>query len=200
MSNLFQKVELEAFRAGITPRTKESRTWFRKRLYNMKAINRRALLREDPLERRQVGKARQRGSIGDMYMFFYDAKGKETLPYWDAFPLIVNMGPAKDGFYGLNVHYLPIPLRARFLDGLMERTTNKKFDETTRFRLTYNFLKSSSKLRYFKPCFKHYLTSHVKGQLSYIPPAEWEIAVFLPAAQWKNGKRSQVYRDSRSMI
>ena len=200
MSNLFQTVELEAFRAGITPRTKESRAWFRKKLYNMKSINRQALLREDPLTRRTVANAGKKTGIGDMYMFFYDAKGKETLPYWDAFPLIINMGPAEKGFYGLNVHYLPIALRAKFLDGLMDKTTNKKFDETTRFRLTYNFLKSSSKLRYFKPCFKHYLNSQVKGQLSYVPPAEWEIAVFLPTAQWKNGSRSKVYKDSRSMI
>lgn len=200
MSNLFDKVELEAFRAGITPRTKESREWFRKKLFNMKAINRQALLKEKPLERRNADRLRKRQGIGDMYMFFYDAKGKDTLPYWDAFPLIINMGPAKGGFYGLNVHYLPIRLRARFLDGLMARTTNKKFDETTRFRLTYNYLQSSSKLRYFKPCFKHYLTSQVKGRLSYVPPAEWEIAVFLPTAQWKGGNRSQVYKDSRSMI
>ena len=27
-SNLFQRLEIEAFRAGITPRTKESREWF----------------------------------------------------------------------------------------------------------------------------------------------------------------------------
>ena len=54
MSNLFDKVELEAFRAGITPRTKESREWFRKKLFNMKAINRQALLKEKPLERRNA--------------------------------------------------------------------------------------------------------------------------------------------------
>ena len=200
MSNLFQKVELEAFRAGITPRTKESRAWFRKKLYNMKGINRQALLREDPLIKRNVAPLIKKQGIGDMYMFFYDAKGKETLPYYDAFPLIINMGPAKKGFYGLNVHYLPIALRAKLLDGLMDKTTNKKFDETTRFRLTYNYLQSSSKLKYFKPCFKHYLSSQVEGRLSYVPPAEWEIAVFLPTAQWKGGSRSQVYKDSRSKI
>ena len=32
MSNLFAKVEQDAFRAGISPRTKQSRDWFRKKL------------------------------------------------------------------------------------------------------------------------------------------------------------------------
>jgi hypothetical protein len=52
MSNLFQKVEQEAFRAGITPRTKESREWFRRKVQNMRNINRRALMNEDPIQRK----------------------------------------------------------------------------------------------------------------------------------------------------
>ena len=193
MSNLFQKVEFEAFRAGITPRTRESRAWFRKRVQNMR-VNRRELMNADMIEKRPSSIS------GAMYMFFYDAKNRDTLPYWDAFPVIIAVGPAKGGFYGLNLHYLPIPLRAKFLDGLMEIVNNKRFDETTQFQLSYQFLKSTSKMRYFKPCFKHYLTSQVEGQLSYIPPPEWEIATFLPAAQWQKGGQSQAYRDARKMI
>ena len=49
-SNLFQKVEFEAFRAGITPRTRESRAWFRKRVQNMR-VNRRELMKSDPIEK-----------------------------------------------------------------------------------------------------------------------------------------------------
>ena len=47
MSNLFQKLELEAFRAGITPRTAESREWLRKRIQRLTRINREQLMRED---------------------------------------------------------------------------------------------------------------------------------------------------------
>ena len=36
MSNIFQTVEQEAFRAGIDPRTKESRAWFMRKLKSMK--------------------------------------------------------------------------------------------------------------------------------------------------------------------
>lgn len=193
MSNIFQKVEYEAFRAGITPRTKQSREWFRKKVQNMRGINRRALMREEPIE------MRPRSAVGSMYMFFYDAKHRDTLPYWDAFPLIVAVGPANKGFYGLNLHYLPIALRAKMLDSLMDITNNKKYDETTKFEVSYEALQRIAKLKYYKPCFKHYLTSQVEGKLAYIPPPEWEIATFLPTAQWQ-GNKGQVYKDSRSMI
>jgi hypothetical protein len=192
MSNLFQTVELEAFRAGITPRTKESRDWFRQRVQRMK-VNRRELVKEDPIQ------SKARSASGSMYMFFYDAKYRKTLPYWDAFPLIIAVGPAEKGFYGMNLHYLPIPLRAKFLDELMNITNNKKYDETTKFKVSYEFLNRAAKFKYFKPCFKHYLTAQVEGQLAYVPPPEWEIATFLPTAQFQ-GNKNQVYKDSRRIM
>jgi hypothetical protein len=151
-------------------------------------------MREEPVEHRA------KYAAGSMIMFFYDPKHRDTLPYYDSFPLIIAIGPAPGGFHGLNLHYLPIPLRAKFLDSLMDITNNKRYDESTRFDMSYQFLKSSSTMKYFKPCFKHYLTKQVEGKLAYIPPPEWEIATFLPAAQWQKGGRSQAYSDARKMI
>ena len=194
MSNLFATVEREAFRAGITPRTRQSRDWFRKKVQSMKSLNRRALMREEEII------MRNRGGVGGMYMFFYDPKTKDKLPYYDNFPLIVFVEGTKGGFYGLNLHYLPMTLRAKFLDGLMDQTNNGKFDETTRFDLSYDYLKRAAKMKYFKPCFKKYLTSHVEGRLAMVPAPEWEIATFLPTAQWSKSSQSKVYADSREMI
>lgn len=194
MSNLFATVEREAFRAGITPRTRQSRDWFRKKVQSMRSINRRALMREEEII------MRNRGGVGGMYMFFYDPKTKDKLPYYDNFPLIVFVEGTKGGFYGLNLHYLPMTLRAKFLDGLMDQTNNQKFDETTRFDLSYDYLKRAAGMKYFKPCFKKYLTSHVEGRLAMVPAPEWEIATFLPTAQWSKSSQSKVYADSREMI
>ena len=120
MSNIFNRLELQAFRAGITPRTDESRAWFMNKAKNMRSINRQALIKEDPLKQRSALKNLSRtGLVGTMQMFFYDPKHKETLPYYDLFPLIVVIGPAEGGFYGLNLHYLPPILRAKMLDALM---------------------------------------------------------------------------------
>ena len=92
MSNLFNRLELQAFRAGVTPRTKESRDWFRQKASNLRSINREALMKEDPLKKRDAGKADNREMIGSMQMFFYDPKHKKTLPYYDAFPLVIIIG------------------------------------------------------------------------------------------------------------
>lgn len=194
MSNLFQKLEYEAFRAGITPRSKESMDWFRRKAHAMRRVNRSALMKEDPIE------LKNRGVMGNMYMFFYDPKGKETLPYYDSFPLVVVVGPAEGGFYGLNLHYLPPLLRARMLDGMIDITNNKKYDESTKFQVTYNTLQRMSKLKFFKPCFKHYLNSQVRSRFAYVPPPEWEIATFLPTADFQKSSRAAVYRDSRSRV
>jgi len=194
MSRIFDKLELQAFRAGITPRTRASREWFRKKAQNMRSIDRDELMKEEQLKRtgREV--------VGNMYMFFYDPKHKETLPYYDKFPLVIVVGPAKGGFLGLNLHYLPPVLRAQMLDALMDITSNSKFDNTTRFRATYELLVRTSKLKYFKPCLKHYLNEHVQSKFALVPPPEWEIATFLPTADFQKASRAQVYKDSRKMI
>lgn len=194
MSNIFQQLELEAFRSGITPRTKKSIEWFRKKARTITGVNPRALMREEPIQR--VSQFQP----GSMYMYFYDPKHKDTLPYYDTFPLVLLVGPAPGGFHGLNLHYLPPTLRAKLLDGLMENLNNKRFDDSTRMAANYQLLQGSTKLRYFKPCFKHYLSSHVKGRFAYVPPPEWEIATFLPTAQFKKASENKVYRDSRRAI
>ena len=194
MSNLFAKVEQEAFRAGITPRTKQSRDWFRSKLSSM-GVSRNTLMRDEQLK--LVNKSQP--LIGSMNMFFYDPKHKKTLPYYDRFPLSVIVGPAEGGFYGLNLHYLPPVLRARMLDALMDITNNKKYDDSTRFELSYKVLTATAKLRFFKPCYKHYLFAHVKSRLARVSAPEWEIATFLPTADFE-GNKSKVYSDSRSMI
>ena len=201
-SNLFQKLELEAFRKGITPRTKESRDWFRKRAasLNGNSINRQKLIKEEPLERRNKINTSNPATIGSMFMFFYDPKHKETLPYYDKFPLIFVVGPAPGGFYGLNVHYLPPILRARLLDNLLDITNNKSYDETMRIKLSYDLLNASQKYKYFKPCFKHYLTPNVKSHFAYVPPSEWEVALFLPTAQWQKASPNKVYRETRDKL
>ena len=194
MSNIFQRLELQAFRAGITPRTKESRDWFRSKIKNMRSIKREALMKEDPL------KQTSQEIVGGMYMFFYDPKHKDTLPYYDAFPLVIVVGPAEGGFYGLNLHYLPPILRAKMLDALMDITTNTKFNDSTRFKMSYELLVKTSKLKYFEPCFKHYLNEHVKSKFAMVPAPEWEIATFLPTADIRKANSKKVYYDSKKMI
>ena len=193
MSNLFQKLEYEAFRAGITPRSKESREWFRKKARSMR-VSRSKLMQEEEIQ------LKSRSVTGAMFMFFYDPKHKKTLPFYDSFPLIIVVDKAEGGFIGLNLHYLPIALRAKFLDALMDTTNNKKYDDSTKFALTYEMLKGTSKMKYFKPCYKHYLTKHVRSKLAFVPSTEWEIATFLPTASFQKASTTEIYSISKGMI
>ena len=82
---------------------------------------------------------------------------KEELPYYDRFPLVF---PFKRGFtrqraiesgsfLGLNLHYLHPRLRARLMDALYTISLDKKFDEDTRIRLSYEILNKARKFRFF---------------------------------------------------
>ena len=193
MANIFDKLELEAFKAGITPRTQQSRDWFRRKAQNLR-LNRNELMKQEPIElsNRQI--------VGSMYMFFYDPKLKDKLPYYDSFPLVVVIGPAEGGFLGLNLHYIAPTLRAKLLDSLMDVTNNDKYDDTTKFSVSYRMLKSAAKYNWFKQCVKHYLNSNVRSRFARVPSTEWEIAAFLPTADFQKASKSQVYSDSRRMI
>lgn len=194
MSNLFQTLELEAFRKGITPRTAESRDWFRRRVQSIRRVNRSQLMKEEPIQ------LKNQFVPGAMVMFFYDPKLKKTLPYYDGFPLVIVLDKAEGGFLGLNLHYLPPTLRAKFLDALLEVASDTKYNDQTKFDVTYSLLKRAAKFKYFKPCIKHYLTDHIRSRFGFIPAPEWEIATFLPTADWQKASGSAVYKDSRAMI
>ena len=188
---LFDRLEQEAFRAGIQARTKESMNWFRAQVSGIR-VSRKGLIAQGPIRTRQV--------YGSMYHFQYDPKLKKQLPYYDRFPLCIPVQKAKGGFHGMNLHYLHPRIRARFLDALMDLTTNERYDRSTKMRLTYNLIKGSGKLKWFKPCFKHYLTSNIQSQLLLIEPADWEIAIFLPTDSFRKVAADSVWSKSGKSI
>jgi hypothetical protein len=194
MANLFKNLEQQAFRAGVTPRTTASAEWFRKKAAQLGTVNRRKLMNTAPMIKEYEG------IVGSMQMFFYSPKHKKTLPFYDKFPLVVVVGPAEGGFYGLNLHYLPPVLRAKMLDALLGVTNNKRYDESTKFKMSYDMLRRAGSMKYYKPCFKHYLNDHVSSNFARVPAPEFEIAVFLPTASWSGASESAVYKNSRKQI
>jgi len=138
---------------------------------------------------------------GMMYIFQYDAKTKETLPYWDRFPCIFPIEVYDNSFLGINLHYLPLDLRVRLMDALYTLAFNNEHDETYRLRISYDILKSATKFKAFKPCIKKYLNTQVINQrLHIVPWTEWSIVVYLPLARWQKQKSRVVHADSRRMI
>ena len=188
------RLQSQAYKAGIGKNTEKSLNWFKRQLMGMKTINRQNLIKDDNL------KPRSAPLPGRMFMYFYDPKHKKTLPYYDRFPLIFMVEKAERGFYGLNLHYLPHKQRAIFFDRLTDYTTKEKYNLTTRLRLSYNLLKGSSRLSAFAPCFKHYLSEHVRSRMVEVPASDWETVLFLPSENFKKKNKNQVWTDSRKMI
>jgi hypothetical protein len=191
MASLFDTLQAQAFRAGVTPRTKQSQQWFQRNVKKLGDVSGRTVLKDDALQKTSKPK------IGDMVMYFYDPKYKAELPYYDRFPLTIMVEPAPGGFYGLNLHYLSPGVRARFLDELMKLAPKTMTDTTRLQRMRYKTLKGVKKYREFEPCFKHYLMSHVKSKIVRVPMTEWEIAIFLPTEEFKKVKAQSVWRYSR---
>lgn len=194
MPSLFSKIQSDVEKTGFLPRTKESREWFYRKIRTLSNVSSSKILNDDSLV------VRGKPLIGRMFMFLYDPKYKETLPYYDKFPLILMVGPAKGGFYGLNLHYLPPRQRAIFFDRLMDYMNNNKLDETTRFKLSYDLLNGTSKLRAFAPCFKHYLYKHVVSKTVEVLPKEWEISLFLPTDSFVGQKNASIWQKTRTLI
>lgn len=119
--------------------------------------------------------------IGKMYFFVYDPKLKQKLPVYDKFPLVFPIERYGDGFLGLNLHYLSQGERKALLSKLDDFKTNKRYDEMTRLRLSYDLLASTKKLNNLsRPCVKRYLFSQVRSKFVEVISSEWEQAINLP--------------------
>lgn len=201
MAQIFNDILAKGARAGQMPaRTDAARQWYRDQAKNITRSGEKTGVSGEKVIRQLKSEATDKVKIGNMYLFQYDAKHKDKLPYWDRYPLIFPIGLAKGGFLGINMHYLPPMLRASLMDELYDSTTNSRYDESTRVKISYQILTSASKFRAFKPCIKHYLNSQLKSRFIYISPAEWDIALFLPMAQFVGASKQKVYADSRKII
>ena len=196
MAKLFDDILQKGIADGKIPaKEKHAREWYRTQAKESGRINESKFFSSATHENFQ-----NRFKIGNMYLFRYNPKHKDTLPYYDRVPLVFPFAKAKGGFLGINFHYLPLNLRAKLMDALYEVTNNKKYDETTKLKISYSILESAAKFKYFKPAIKHYLAPHIIGRLMYIKPTEWDIALWLSIAQFKGATQNEVWKDSRKII
>lgn len=129
---------------------------------------------------------------GKIYAYVYDAKHKETLPYWDKFPLIVFLGSykAKNGnqlLLGLNLHYIPPKARQEFLEELLPLANTDTITNKTRLKINWSKVKN---MKGADQMIKAYLPGHIKGSMTEVKPADWHNVIFMPLQQFMSkGKR-----------
>jgi len=179
--------------SSLRKRSLESMNWFKGKARNLKS-------RQEPLQR-DIGQFVGGNPIslrrGKMYMFFYDAKTKKKLPYWDRFPCMIPLDHREGQILGVNLHYIAPRHRILLLDELFRRTNNEDFDDTTHFRIFYDMIKAVSRLKYAKPCLKWYIAGRIQSRVTEVPTNYWEIVALMPAALWEGAHANHVYAKSR---
>jgi len=194
MANIFATLLDKAAKQGITStKTEEAKQWFRNEASSVKRANPATIIQDSP-------STSSNSAIGKMFLFGYLPKHANKLPYYDRFPLVFPFAKTPDGFYGINMHYLPLPMRAALMDGLYDYVIENKYDKNVRLKMTYQTLSSASKLRFFKPCVKHYLNSQVQTDMAQVPASLWDIALFLPLERFTKASKTRVHADSRMAI
>ena len=172
--------------AGGRPKSTQ---WFRDKIKEFGTPTSANLIRD--------GKRTSKPTFGILNMFVYDPKLKDKLPYYDTFPLVLPIEEYNNGFLGINLHYLSMPMRLRLLDRLVDYSNNNKFDESTKLNVDYSRLK---KIDLIKPCLKRYLASNIKTQFRKVEADEFMVATLLPVQRFKKQSDSHVFAKSRGMV
>ena len=172
--------------AGGRPKSTQ---WFRDKIKEFGTPKSADLIRD--------GKRTSTPTFGLLNMFIYDPKLKDKLPYYDTFPLVLPIEEYSNGFLGINLHYLSMPMRLRLLDRLVDYSNNNKFDESTRLRVDYSKLK---RVNLIKPCLKRYLAGQVKSKFRKVEADEFMIATLLPVQRFKKQSDSHVFAKSRGIV
>ena len=185
---LIDRIKESLAKSGYEPRSREARSWLKSKVPSLRPT------KGDLMRDRE--RLRNQSIIGRMYFYYYDPKTKDSLPYYDRFPLVIPIERYPDGFLGLNLHYLHPKRRIILLDKLSTILNNHDYDETTRLRISYDFLKRASKIYEATPCIKRYLSSHVQSRFLEITADEWDIAVMLPVESFAKASASKVWSES----
>jgi hypothetical protein len=199
MAKIFTDILAKGIRQGQVPaRTAAAREWYRNQARGSRTSAEEVFSTTSKKDTRAT--VSNESHIGQMLLFQYDAKHKDTLPYYDRFPLIFPINIVKGGFMGINMHYLPPQLRAQLMDQLYSISSNDRYDAKTRLNLSYDVLNGASKFRLFRPTIKRYLQRQVRSRFIKIASSEWDIALFLPLQKFVGASSNKVYADSRKII
>lgn len=167
--------------------SEKSYQWYRNQVGKLGGISGANLIRDA---------GRLTGTVipGNMYLFGYDPKHKETLPYYDTLPLVLPFRRVTGGFLGINLHYLPYLARFSLLGELSRYAENKTISENTKIKISWQILEGSSKLYAATQCVKHYLAPQVKTGFLKINYTDWVTAAMLPIENFKKQSKQNVWK------
>lgn len=188
--------DLEYNKIGSTELLKRKRAaniWFADKIKGASA--KKIITPDDLLKRRAVNAP----LVGQMLFFKYDAKHKDTLPYWDMYPLTILLNvdtkASSAGFLSLNTHYLPPSFRELLINRLLKTINDDRLDGRSKAKINYGLLKTASQFKFAQFALKKHLFSHIKSRVIRVPALEWREAIYLDLARWQKKTHMKVYTD-----
>ena len=165
-STIFQKVK------EAVGNEKRSATWYRATVRELAiaggfSINRNKLILDErrdrvkPKDEEDPEQIRKFARKGRLFLFDYDPLYATKMDYYDKFPLVYVFKYMPDGFYGINLHYLPYKRRLLFIQELKK-----------------------GKVVALKSCIHKYLTKYKKSILLEVAEEDWETAIYLPVDEF----------------
>ena len=171
------------FLKTVKARSREAKAWFRDIVMKARYGIPGKMGRRELMTQRNIGEFFV-PKVGRMYLFKYDAKYKDILPYWDKYPLVFPFQPVEggyiDGFYGINLHYLPVKQRIVLMTALIDAQGKVgNLDDNYFMKISYEVIK---KFPAAQQCIKRYINTpmHRKTPFYGISGADWPYAAALP--------------------
>jgi len=136
---------------------------------------------------------------GQLYLYYYDPKTKDSLPYYDTFPLVYPYRRVEGGFMGYNLHYLPPVLRFKVMATLLNIQISGTREEK-RIAYSYGVLNANEVSKYYEPCIRRYLNSQVVSNFLKIPYEDWLAASLLPTDRFVKASSAKVWKETMDKI
>lgn len=176
-----QYLEYKA-KKGIREMSKESLHWF---YDNVRQI------RGDFVQASRYGRVKTTPEPGKIYLYQYDPKTKERMPFYDTVPLVLITDVTPDGWYGVNFHYMPPKVRLAVMETLYKNIKDDTKTDKVKFLMNWQIAsrvaKAASATEYLNESIKQYLGSHLRSRLVEIDPEYWAMIMFLPLGRFKKG-------------
>lgn len=137
---------------------------------------------------------------GSLFIFKYDPKWKEELPYYDTWPCSLIFGMEGNLVRGINFHYLPYIIRGRLFDKLWQIAMVYRNNQQQCKRITWRLLSNVAKFPEVRPAVKSYLYSHIQSKLIKVDIDDWKTAMLLPVESFAKKSLAYVTRASSQAI
>ena len=177
---IFRKIREEAGGRELSVR------WYRSKIKNLAPrVTGAQLLSE--AERKKI---KASPTYGMMNLFWYKPLNAKRLKYYDLYPLVIPFKRHRNGFTGLNFHYLSVPMRMNLLErlsafeasGTLYSLDVDDIDQLLAFEWT-----EVKGMKGIKPIVRRYLANYVYSNFLKIGLEDMVVASLLPVERFYTG-------------